>query len=157
MPFLSVNIGMENFENIKERILTDSKVANAVEYLLSKVVLDQKLPQLKFFFKKHKIILSRNGLYSVYKPTGEKIANHIHYQEVAKYIVIHSKNIGDILNIQRIESEMFRHKDKILYFMQYNKEKKSPIIESKIQAMFDYYYHSKNALIHLLQQNNLYQ
>ena len=37
---------MTDLKNIKQKILTDEKVANAVEYLLSKVVLDKPLPKL---------------------------------------------------------------------------------------------------------------
>ena len=79
---------MENLKNIKEKILTDEKVATAVEYLMSKVILDKKLPQLWFIYKKHKVILGKNGLYSIYRPDGKKVANKIHFQEVAKYLFL---------------------------------------------------------------------
>lgn len=148
---------MKDFKNIKYQILTDDKVANAVEYLLSKVILDKRLPQLKFYYKKHKIVLGRNGLYSVYKPDGVKIANKIHFQEVAKYIVDNINKYGSISHIQYIESEMFRHKDKIQYFLKYNSKLNSELLDCKIQPMYDNYYKFKNSLIQILKQNNLYQ
>lgn len=147
---------MNDFKNIKQQILTDEKIANAVEYLMSKVILDKKLPQLKFYYKKHKIILGRNGLYSIYKPNGEKIANKIHFQEVAKYIIDNIDKYGLINHIQYIETEMFRHKERIEFFSSYNTRLNSDLIDCKIQSMYDSYYKYKNSLIQLLKQNNLY-
>lgn len=147
---------MNDFKNIKQQILTDEKIANAVEYLMSKVILDKKLPQLKFYYKKHKIILGRNGLYSIYKPNGEKVANKIHFQEVAKYIIDNINSYGLINHIQYVESEMFRHKERIEFFSSYNTKVNSDLIDCKIQSMYDCYYKYKNTLIQLLKQNNLY-
>lgn len=155
-PFLYVNTCMTDLKKIKEQILTDDKIASAVEYLLSKVVLDKPLPQLRFIYKKHKIVLGKNGYYSVYKPDGKKIANKIHYQETAKYIANHSKQPSLISNILYIESEMFRHKEKIEFFSNYNIQKNSKNISTKIQMMYDYYDSYKNTLISLLKSDNLY-
>lgn len=147
---------MKDLKNIKHQIMTDEKVANAVEYLLSKVVLNQRLPQLRFFYKKHKIVLGKNGLYTVYKPNGEKLANKIHFQEVAKYIINNASSIGKIDHIQNIESEMFRHKDKITFFLNYNEHLHSDTLNSKLQSMYDYYYRCKNSLIQILKASSLY-
>lgn len=144
---------MKNLHNIKQQILNDKKVANAVEYLLSKVVLDKKLPQLKFFYKKHKIILNKNGLFSIYKPNGQKLCNHIHYQEVAKYIIDNIDNIGNIEYIKYIENELFRFKDKIIFFTLYNQNKNLDIIDNKLQPIYDNYYKYKNTLLNLLKNN----
>lgn len=155
-PFLFVNSCMKNLKNIKEQILTDEKVANAVEYLLSKVVLDKPLPQLRFIYKKHKIVLGKNGCYSVYSPDGKKIANQIHFQETAKYIANHSKQTSLINEIKFIESEMFRHKEKIEFFTNYNLKKNIYNLPPKIEAMYDYYYKFKESLINILKSDNLY-
>lgn len=144
---------MKEFKNIKQQILSDNKVANAVEYLLSKVVLDKRLPQLKFFYKKHKIILNKNGLFSIYKPNGDKICSHIHYQEVAKYIIDNINNVSNIEYIKYIESELFRYKDKISFLTSYNNIKNMDIIENKLQPIYDKYYNYKNTLFNLLKNN----
>lgn len=141
---------MENFKELKQRILTDDKVANAIEYLLSKVILDKRLPQLRFIYKKHKIVLGRNGLYSIYKPNGQKLANKIHYQEVAKYVIDNIKNPYKSDYILRLESELFRHKEKIEFFSYYNNKVNIDVLDSKIQAMYDHYYQCKNSLLSLL-------
>lgn len=147
---------MENFKEIKHKILTDDKVANAIEYLMSKVILDRPLPQLRFIYKKHKVILGRNGLYSVYKPNGEKMANRIHFQEVAKYVIDNAKQPVKGDYIRQVEAEMFRHKEKIEFFSNYNNKVNIEVLESKIQAMYDQYYMWKNNLLNLLKANNLY-
>lgn len=145
-----------NFNEIKKKILTDDKIANAIEYMMSKVILDKKLPQLKFIYKKHKIVLGKNGLYSVYSPNKLKIANKIHFQEVAKYIVDNIKYPAKGDYIRHVEHEMFRHKEKIEFFTNYYNQKKSEILEDKISSMWDFYYMYKNSLINLLKENNLY-
>lgn len=147
---------MENFKELKQKILTDDKVANAIEYLMSKVILDRPLPQLRFIYKKHKVILGKNGLYSVYRPNGQKLANKIHYQEVAKYIIDNVKTPSKGDYIRYIESEMFRHKDRIEFFSNYNNKVNIDVLESKIQAMYDQYSHCKNSLLSLLKESNLY-
>lgn len=148
---------MNNLNLIKEKILTDDNMANIVEYLMSKVILDKKLPQLKFFYKKHKIILGRNGLYSIYQPNGLKIVNHIHFQEVAKYIIDNIKNNSKINYIKYLENEMIRHKEKIIFFLHYQQQHNSEVMETKISAMYDYYYRYKNSLLETLAKNNLYR
>jgi hypothetical protein len=147
---------MVDFKNIKERILTDDKVATAIEYLLSKVILDKKLPQLRFIYKKYKIVLGKNGLYSIYQPDGKKIANQIHYQEVAKYIIDCIKSPAKCDYIRYIEKEMFRHKEKILFFLSYYNQKNIENIDCKLDSMYDYYYKYKNCLINLLTNHNVY-
>lgn len=147
---------MSNFKELKHKILVDEDFANKIEYLMSKVILDRPLPQLKFIYKKHKIVLGRNGLYSIYKPDGKKLTNQIHFQEVAKYIIDNVKYVGKIDYIRYIESEMFRYKEKIEFFSNYNNKKQLDILESKISAMYDYYYLYKNSLINLLKENKLY-
>jgi hypothetical protein len=146
---------MIDFNEIKEKILNDEDFANATEYLLSKALLSQKLPQLKFFYKKHKIVLGQNGLFTVYQPDGLKLASKIHYQETAKYIILNREKFGNIQSIQRIESELFRYKDKIEFFLKYNQKVQSEIIEGKIQSMMDYYHLYKNSLIERLRDYNL--
>ena len=132
-------------------MITDEKVANAIEYLLSKVILDKKLPQLRFIYKKHKIVLGKNGLYSIYKPNGQKLANKIHYQEVAKYVIDNAKCPCKTDYILRLESELFRHKEKIEFFSNYNNKVNIDVLESKIQAMYDHYHRCKYSLLNLLQ------
>ena len=146
---------MNDLNLIKEKILTDNNIANIVEYVMSKVILDKKLPQLKFFYKKHKIILGRNGLYSIYQPNGLKIANHIHFQEVAKYIIDNIKYNSRINHIKFLENEMIRHKEKIIFFLRYQQKYNSDVIESKLASMYDYYYQYKNSLLATLAKNNL--
>lgn len=148
---------MKNFNNLKQKILSDTDFANKIEYLMSKVILDRPLPQLKFIYKKHKIVLGKNGLYSIYKPDGKKLANKIHFQEVAKYIIDNIKYPAKGSYIQHIESEMFRHKEKIEFFSNYNNKKQLDILEDKISAMYDFYYRTKNSLINLLKENTLYR
>ena len=147
---------MENLNNIKKKILTDDKVATAVEYLMSKVILDKKLPQLWFIYKKHKVVLGKNGLYSIYRPDGKKVANKIHFQEVAKYVIDNIENPGRCDYCRNIESEMFRHKEKIEFFTNYNKKVKIETLDAKIDAMWDFYYNSKNQLISILRNRTLY-
>lgn len=147
---------MTDLKNIKEKILTDEKVANAVEYLMSKVILDKKLPQLWFIYKKHKVMLGKNGLYSIYKPDGKKIANKIHFQEVAKYVIDNVDNPARGDYCRNIESEMFRHKEKIEFFTKYNKKVKIETLDAKIDAMWDFYYKTKNQLLNILKYHNLY-
>lgn len=147
---------MKSFNELKQKILIDDDFASKIEYLMSKVILDRPLPQLRFIYKKHKIVLGKNGLYTVYKPDGKKLANKIHFQEVAKYIVDNAKFTGKTDYIQEIESEMFRHKEKIEYFSNYNNTKQMDILESKISAMYDFYYRYKTSLVNLLKENNLY-
>lgn len=145
---------MTDLQNIKEKILTDEKVATAVEYLMSKVILDKKLPQLWFIYKKHKVKLGKNGLYSIYNPDGKKIANKIHFQEVAKYIIDNIKNQALCDNCRNVESEMFRHKEKIEFFTNYNQRVKIENLNAKIDAMWDFYYRTKNELLNILKYRN---
>ena len=147
---------MTDLKNIKEKILTDENVATAVEYLMSKVILDKKLPQLWFIYKKHKVMLGKNGLYSIYKPDGKKIANKIHFQEVAKYVIDNVDNPARGDYCRNIESEMFRHKEKIEFFTKYNKKVKIETLDAKIDAMWDFYYKTKNQLLNILKYHNLY-
>ena len=147
---------MTDLKNIKQKILTDDKVANAVEYLLSKVVLDKPLPKLWFIYKKHKIVLGKNGLYSIYDPKGKKIANKIHFQEVAKYVIDNVKCPAKGDYCRNVESEMFRHKEKIEFFTTYNNKIKLESLDAKIDAMWDFYYRTKHQLTSILKENRLY-
>lgn len=156
LPFFFVNSCMKDLRNIKQQILTDDKVANAVEYLLSKVILDKPLPKLWFIYKKHKIVLGKNGLYSIYNPNGQKIANKIHFQEVAKYIIDNQKNISKNIYIREVEAEMFRFKEKIEYFTNYNRKLKLQRLDAKIDAMWDFYYNKKASLMAILRENKIY-
>jgi len=145
---------MTDLQNIKEKILTDEKVATAVEYLMSKVILDKKLPTLWFIYKKHKVILGKNGLYSVYNPDGKKVANKIHFQEVAKYVIDNIKNQPLCDYCRNVESEMFRHKEKIEFFTNYNQRVKIATLDAKIDAMWDFYHRTKNQLLNILNYHN---
>lgn len=147
---------MNKYSNIKERILTDDKFAKTMEYLMSKVVLDKPLPTLWFIYKKHKIVLGRNGLYTVYSPEKRKIATKIHFQEVAKYIVDNVKSPEKIKKIREAEDEMFRHREKIEFFTQYNTVANNTILEAKIDSMWNYYHVAKNSLLTLLNRKKFW-
>lgn len=148
---------MINFKNIKQKILEDDNFATAVEYMLSKVILENPVGQLKFVYKKHKIIKSLKNKFSIYDlKSGKKLYGGIYFQDVAKYIVDNIKCPGRISEILYLEKELFRHRDKIIFFEKYYNQHPSDVLEDKIDSMHIYYERYKNSIINKLKENTVY-
>lgn len=147
----------ESYAKIKEKIISDDKTANVVEYMLSKAISNGIPTTVKFIYKKHKIIKTKNRLYSIYKlDTGEKLYSKIKYQDMAKYII---DNLGDESKIRRIfelEESVSRLKDKIDFLkLQYKTFKNKEIIEDKIQSAYDLYNSYKKEFLRVIGKNNI--
>lgn len=148
---------MINFKNIKQKILEDEKFATAVEYMLSKVILENPIGQLKFVYKKYKIVKSLKNKFSIYElKTGKKLYGGIYFQDVAKYIVDNIKCPGRISEILYLEKELFRHKDKIIFFERYYNKFPSDVLEDKLDCMYQYYERYKRSLINKLKEDIVY-
>ena len=149
---------MMDFKQIKNKILTDDKIATAFEYMMSKMVFENPVKPLKFIYKKCKIATERNNLYSIYdKKTGIKLYSKIHFQEVAKYIVDNLDNHGKINHILFLEEELFRYKDKIDFMKGFYKRKHNNLVAIKLTPIFESYNVIRNSILTLLRENNLYQ
>lgn len=146
-----------SYQQIKDKILTDDKVATAVEYMLSKAISTGISPTVKFIYKKHKIIKDKKKYYSIYRlEDGIKLYSKIKYQDMAKYIIDNLGNYSKIHRIMEVESNVSRLKDKIeLMKLQRKYFKNKEILEDKIQASYVFYNQYKRELFDLIGKNNI--
>lgn len=147
----------DSYKQIKEKILTDDKTATVVEYMLSKAIANGISTTVKFIYKKHKIIKSKNKLYSIYRLSdGIKLYSKIKYQDMAKYII---DNLGDESKIKKIfemEESVDRLKNKIDFLkLQYKYFKNKDVLESKIQGAYIIYNNYKKEFLDTIGKNNI--
>lgn len=147
----------DSYKQIKEKILTDDKTATVVEYMLSKAIANGISTTVKFIYKKHKIVKSKNKLYSIYRLNdGIKLYSKIKYQDMAKYII---DNLGDESKIKRIfemEESVDRLKNKIDFLkLQHKYFKNKEILESKIQGAYAIYNNYKREFLKTIGKNNI--
>lgn len=141
-----INIIMKAI-NYKNKILTDDYFATTIEYILSKLILENPIGQLKFFYKKYKIIKKLNNKFFILNKDNKKIYSGIYFQETAKYIIDNIKNISKINYILFLEKELFRYKDKIYFYEKYLNKNYSEIVEDKLSQIYYNYDICKNSLI----------
>jgi hypothetical protein len=141
-----------NTVEIKNKILNDDEFASKIEYLLSKTILDNPpIHKTVFVYKKHKIILGKNQLYSIYDlNTKEKLFSGIHYQEVAKCIAKNIKNNNIANSIFNAQAEFFRFKNKIDFMKKSILNHYSDVKMSKLSSDIHYYNINKNYLLKLI-------
>lgn len=144
-----------NIQEIKNKILTDSDFASKVEYILTKTILDNPPIHKKVFvYKKQKIILGKNQLYSIYDlNTKEKLYSGIHYEEVAKAIAKNLKNRVIADNIFKAENELIRFKNKIDFMKKSIQNHYTDVKVSKLYMDINYYNSCKKNLIKLITQH----
>lgn len=144
-----------NVQEIKNKILTDSDFASKVEYILTKTILDNPPIHKKVFvYKKQKIILGKNQLYSIYDlNTKEKLYSGIHYEEVAKAIAKNLKNRVIADNIFKAENELIRFKNKIDFMKKSIQNHYTDVKVSKLYMDINYYNSCKKNLIKLITQH----
>lgn len=143
-----------NTNEIKNKIINDKDFADKIEYILSKTILENPpIHKTVFVYKKQKIILGKNQLYSIYDlNTKEKLYSGIHYQEVAKAIAKNIKNKTFVDNLIKAENEFVRFKNKIDFMKKSIQNHYSDTKVSKLSMDITFYYESKNHLIKLLNQ-----
>lgn len=144
-----------NINEIKNKIITDDIFASKIEYLLSKSILDNPpIHKTVFVYKKQKIILGKNQLYSIYDlTTKQKLFSGIHFQEVAKCIAKNIKNNSIANTIYNAELELFRFKNKIDFMKKSILKHYSDVKMSKLSSDIYYYNINKNYLINLINQH----
>ena len=143
-----------NIQEIKNKILTDEEFASKMEYILSKTILDNPPIHKKVFvYKKQKIILGKNQLYSIYDLNSkQKLYSGIHYEEIAKAIAKNIKNRYVAEKFIKLEQEFIRFKNKIDFMKKSISFHYSDIKISKLSSDIYYYYKSKNNLLSFLNQ-----
>ena len=145
---------MIKLKNIKQKVLTDDNFAIAVEYMLSKVILENPVGQLKFIYKKYKIVKNLKNKFSIYdNKSNKKLYDGIYLQDVAKYIVNNIKNQSKISYILFLEKELFNQKHKINFFEKKLFQHPNENIEIKLNSMYQYYDLYKNSLISCLKND----
>jgi len=146
-----------SYKQIKEKILTDDKTANVVEYMLSKAISSGIPSTVKFIYKKHKIIKNKKKLYSIYRlEDGMKLYSKIKYQDMAKYIIDNLDCPPKIKRIFEVENNIDRIKTNIEFMKLQRKEyKNKEILEDKIQASYVFYNTYKREFFDLIGKNNI--
>ena len=144
-----------NVQEIKKKILTESDFASKEEYILTKTILNKPHIHKKVFvYKKQKIILGKNQLYSIYDlNTKEKLYSGIHYEEVAKAIAKNLKNRVIADNIFKAENELIRFKNKIDFMKKSIQNHYTDVKVSKLYMDINYYNSCKKNLIKLITQH----
>lgn len=141
---------MKNMKKIKQKILEDDNFATSIQYMMSKVILENPVNLLKFVYKKYRVVKGYNNKFSIFDiKNNKKLYGGIYFQDTAKYIITHIKNPSKCHNILRLEKELFRHKDKILFFEKYYNQKPTFVIECKLTNMYYFYNLCKNSLLNL--------
>jgi len=145
-----------NTVEIKNKILNDDEFASKIEYLLSKTILDNPpIHKTVFVYKKQKIILGKNQLYSIYDlNTKQKLFSGIHYEETAKCIAKNIKKPFISESIFKAESELIRFKNKIDFMKKSILNHYSDVKMSKLSSDIHYYNVAKRQLIKLLNEHN---
>lgn len=145
-----------NTVEIKNKILNDDEFASKIEYLLSKTILDNPpIHKTVFVYKKQKIILGKNQLYSIYDlNTKQKLFSGIHYEEVAKCIAKNIKHPYISESIYKAESELIRFKNKIDFMKKSILNHYSEVKVCKLSSDIYYYNCAKNNLIKLLNSHS---
>lgn len=143
-----------NIQEIKNKILTDEEFATKMEYVLSKTILDNPPIHKKVFvYKKQKIILGKNQLYSIYDlNTKQKLYSGIHYEEVAKAIAKNIKNNVIVNVIINAENDFIRFKNKIDFMKKSISQFYSDTKMSKYSSDIQFFLKSKYNLIKVLNQ-----
>lgn len=149
---------MVDFNELKKKIISDDKTALAIEYIFSKAIREGLSHNLKFIYKKHKIIRDKKGFYSIYRLEDKvKIYGKIKWQDIAKYII---DNLNDTTKIQRIyevQNDILRYQDKIdfLKYQYVRLKDKQDIIHAKIQADYTQYNLLKRELFNIIGKNKI--
>lgn len=145
-----------NISEIKNKIINDDEFASKIEYLLSKTILDNPpIHKTVFVYKKQKIILGKNQLYSIYDlNTKQKLFSGIHYEETAKCIAKNIKKPFISESIFKAESELIRFKNKIDFMKKSILNHYSDVKMSKLSSDIYYYNIAKRQLIKLLNEHN---
>lgn len=149
---------MVDFNDLKKKIISDDKTALAIEYIFSKAIKEGLSHNLKFIYKKHKIIRDKKGFYSIYRLEDKvKIYGKIKWQDVAKYIIDNLNNVSKIQYIYKVQDDILRYQDKIDFLKsQYIRLKdKQDIIHSKIQADYIQYNALKRELFRIIGKNKI--
>lgn len=144
-----------NTKEIKNKIFNDDIFATKIEYILSKAILENPIiHKTVFVYKKQKIILGNNRLYSIYDlNTKEKLYSGIHFQEVAKYIARNIKNRCKIINIINLENDVIRYKEKIDFLKKSIQYTNTETKLAKLSADINRYYNAKSILIKTINLN----
>lgn len=148
---------MNSYQIIKEKILTDDKTADLVEYMMSKAISTSVSPVVKFIYKKYKIIKNKRKYYSIYNMfTGEKLYSNIKYQDMAKYII---DNINDSIKIDKVfkaEENVSRLQNKIDFLKgQYLISKNKELIECKLYTAYSSYRMYKKDFLNIIGKKNI--
>lgn len=148
---------MNSYQIIKDKILTDDKTADLVEYMMSKAISTSVSPTVKFIYKKYKIIKNKRKYYSIYNMfTGEKLYSNIKYQDMAKYIIDNINDPYKINNIIKAEQNVSRLQDKIDFLKeQYVRTKNKELIECKLYTAYSSYRMYKRDLLNLIGKKNI--
>lgn len=142
---------MKKYQKIKNKILNDDLFATKIQYMLSKVILEDPIKPLKFIYKKYKIEKRLNNKFSIYDmKTNKKLYGGIYFQDVAKYVVDNIKNHGNVVNILKLEKELIRHKDKIEFYERYYQQKRNNNIKIKLNNIYFYYELYRNSILELI-------
>jgi len=148
---------MNSYEIIKQKILTDDKTADIVEYMMSKAISTSVSPTVKFIYKKYKIIKNRKKLYSIYNMfSGKKLYSNIKYQDIAKYIIDNINDSFKINNILKMEENVSRLQDKIDFLkQQYMRLSNKEVIECKLYTAYSSYRMYKRELLSAIGKKNI--
>lgn len=148
---------MNPYQTIKEKILTDDKTADIIEYMMSKAISTSVSPTVKFIYKKYKIIKNKRKYYSIYNMfTGKKLYSNIKYQDMAKYIIDNINDPYKVNNILQVESNVSRLQDKIDFLKeQYIRMKNKEVIECKLYTAYASYRRYKRELLNLIGKKNI--
>ena len=148
---------MNSYEVIKQKILTDDKTADIVEYMMSKAISTSVSPTVKFIYKKYKVIKNKRKLYSIYNMfSGKKLYSNIKYQDIAKYIIDNIDDGYKIDNILKLEENVSRLQDKIDFLkQQYLRLKNKELIECKLYTAYSSYRLHKKELLNTIGKKNI--
>ena len=148
---------MNSIEIITNRILTDDKTADIIEYMMSKAISSSVSPTVKFIYKKYKIVKNKRKYYSIYNLyTGQKLYSNIKYQDMAKYIIDNINDPYKINNIIELEGNVSRLQDKIEFLkQQYMRLSNKELIECKLYTAYSTYRKYKRELLDLIGKKNI--
>ena len=142
---------------IKQKILTDDKTADIIEYMMSKAISTSVSPTVKFIYKKYKIIKNRRKYYSIYNLcTGKKLYSNLKYQDMAKYIIDNINDPYKINSIIELEANVSRLQDKIDFLKrQYMRLNNKEVIECKLYTAYSTYRKYKKEFLDVIGKKNI--
>lgn len=142
---------MDIIKEIKDKIINDDQFALKFQYVMKKTLETGVSPRLAFIYKNHKIKKGDDGFYNIYEfGTKRKLYGEIYLQDTAKYIIDNLNSYSKIDYILRIETTLFRIKDKLKFIDYQIQHSKNDVLYAKRELIQSQFYQQKTNYLDLI-------